>query len=136
MQVAERYLGFPYDIAVSSADLAKVPPAWRAWARCSEIPTLVQLNHAGLQSTRGSGRYVWEPSIAPSSMRVSTGRSFVAQLLGWLLFHQARGMSKEDIKEVVQQFKEAAILVHESGFQGFVHIQLILSWRLELQQQG
>lgn len=125
VQVAEGHLGTPSDIAVSPSDSTQVPPAWIAWARSSKLPTLVQLNHPGLQSTRGCGRKVWEPSIAPSSMRLSMGDSYLAQLLAMILFHKARAMSTEDIKKLVQQFRTAAILVYQSGFQGSVRFHLV-----------
>lgn len=120
VQVAARHMGTPHDVVVPFLNPQEVPESWKAWAQSCEPPTLVQLCHAGLQSCRGMGRYLWEPSIAPSSMRLSMGDTLLARFFAFLLFNTARMMGKEDIELVVQQFRAGAILAHRSGFQGCV----------------
>lgn len=118
IQVAEQYIGSPHDIVMLPSDLNKVPESWSTWAKSCRTPTLVQLCHAGLQSSRGCGRYVWEPAISPSSMRLSMGDSLLARALSILLFNTSRMMDKTDIKRVVQQFADGALLAHRCGFLG------------------
>ncbi|KAG0145382.1 hypothetical protein CROQUDRAFT_45856 [Cronartium quercuum f. sp. fusiforme G11] len=121
VQVDQRYLGTPHDIIIpkNHHTQEQIPKSWKTWSNSSSnIPTLIQLCHTGLQSCRSLGRKFWEPSISPISMRLSLGNSLLDKLFSILLFNYSKMMNKEDIKLVINQFRDGALLAYRSGFQG------------------
>ncbi|MBW0505553.1 hypothetical protein O181_045268 [Austropuccinia psidii MF-1] len=117
VQVCPRHLATPYDVVIPN-NQGPIPTSWVAWAKACTPPTLVQLSHGGLQSPRGSGRPVWEGTLAPSRMRLSLGTRIIERLVAQALFNEAKEASENDIRLVVEQFRSAAIFVHRAGFQG------------------
>lgn len=88
---------------------------------------LMQINHAGRQSTRGSGRGVLQPSWAPSAKRIkvatpkqgsSTWRHTLGGVLDEIVFGTPKAMSLEDIAQLKAMFKGAALMCQASGFDG------------------
>jgi len=121
VQVCPRHLASPGDVAIQEADKKEVPTGWEEWARvCRGTPTLVQLSHAGLQSPRGCGRPLAEPSVAPSPGRLSLGTRPIARLAAAALFNNSRQASYHDISHIVELFRSAALFCHNVGFQGFI----------------
>ena len=82
---------------------------------------LMQLNHTGRQSPRFvGGRAPWNAPLAPSSKRVGSNlnESFISRMMYWLLFHEPRIMTEEDIDTAVAQFCFGAKIAKEAGFDG------------------
>jgi 2,4-dienoyl-CoA reductase-like NADH-dependent reductase (Old Yellow Enzyme family) len=65
-----------------------------------------------------SGRAPWTPSIAPSPVRLKTGKSLFDQVVSCIVFNEPREMTESDIEEVKEQFRKAAVLAKETGFDG------------------
>ncbi|KAH6850442.1 NADPH dehydrogenase [Chaetomium sp. MPI-CAGE-AT-0009] len=130
VHVDDTYLGAPTDLAISThLPQETVLAAYSALARSSQgittpdqqprTPTIVQLNHPGRQSPRGTGRRgLFAPSIAPSAVPISLGTSFVARALRVLGFGTPRAMTTAEIADVVAQFARAARVCAEAGFEG------------------
>jgi 2,4-dienoyl-CoA reductase-like NADH-dependent reductase (Old Yellow Enzyme family) len=49
---------------------------------------------------------------------MNLGSSWLAKILRWALFGTPRGMTMTDIKRLIQQFANTALLMSESGFAG------------------
>ncbi|KAK4235308.1 NADPH dehydrogenase [Achaetomium macrosporum] len=124
VHVDDAHLGQPSDPALSpSLPPSTLVPAYSALARASHssmrTPTLVQLNHPGRQSPRGSGsRGLFAPAIAPSAVPISLGPGLLPALLRYLFFGTPRAMTREEIQTVISQFARAARVVAEAGFDG------------------
>lgn len=119
VQVCPRHLASPGDVTIQEKDNKEVPTGWEEWARvCRGTPTLVQLSHAGLQSPRGCGRPLAEPSVAPSAGRLSLGTRLIDRLAAGALFNYSREASVHDISRIVELFRSAALFCHSVGFQG------------------
>lgn len=85
---------------------------------------LMQLNHAGRQSMRGSGRGVLEPAWAPSAERIkvfSKGhglRAAIGGVVDELGFGTPKAMTLADIAQLKAQFLSAAVMCQAAGFDG------------------
>lgn len=81
---------------------------------------IMQLNHAGRQSTRVIGGRLYVAPLAPTSVRVGHGHTdgFLSSVVNRLLFQTPREMSHQDIDEMIQQFVRGAKLALDSGFDG------------------
>jgi len=105
-----------------SFEYTKMLEAWKSWAKeCNShgTPTIVQINHPGRQSPMGAGkRGLFEKNLAPSAVRLEFGSGIVARTLSRLVFGTPREMTSEDIRNVVQQFANAARLAADAGFAG------------------
>lgn len=131
MHVDDAHLGAPHDPALSlSLPESTLTTAYSALARASQqhpqqpqqhqhTPTIVQLNHPGRQSPRGTGtRSLFAPSLAPSAIPVSLGPGLLATALRILGFGTPRAMTGAEIEGVVGQFARAARVCAEAGFDG------------------
>ncbi|KAI5476723.1 hypothetical protein MNV49_007313 [Pseudohyphozyma bogoriensis] len=126
VMVNSAHLGTPCDVVIpnpSSPTYADSLATFKTWAaachRTSSARPLavMQLNHPGRQSSRGSGRSLLKRSLAPSAVPLSSSHS-----LGRLTFRAFWGtpkaMSSKDIDELVASFVHGARVAKESGFDG------------------
>ncbi|PLW48053.1 hypothetical protein PCASD_03597 [Puccinia coronata f. sp. avenae] len=120
VQVCPRHLASPGDVTIRESDKRDIPPSWHKWAKVCKTSTLIQLSHAGLQSPRGCGRPLQASSIAPSAGRLSLGNRLIDRLAAWGLFNQSKEASKDDIMQIIEQFRSSAKFCHQVGFQGFI----------------
>lgn len=130
VEVDERYLGQPSDVALLDAPEGKdkMLAAWKAWARACKGPeeartarpaVLVQINHPGRQCPVGAGkRGFLAKSLAPSPVPLRLGTGVVARLLSAVVFGTPKEMTVADIEDVVRRFAETARLSAEAGFDG------------------
>ncbi|KAK4041251.1 NADPH dehydrogenase [Parachaetomium inaequale] len=126
VQVDDAYLGAPADLAIPpSLPPASLLPPLSALARASQgpgpdhTPTIVQLNHPGRQSPRGTGtRGIFAPALAPSAVPISLGTGVVPSILRALMFPTPRAMTAAEIRTVIDQFARAARVVAQAGFDG------------------
>lgn len=129
VHVDDAHLGVPADPAIPpSLPESAILPTLSAYAQASrgssgdgarKTPTLVQLNHPGRQSTRGSGtRGLFSPAIAPSAVPISLGPGLIPSFLRCLVFGTPRAMTVAEIETVVSQFARAARVVAQAGFDG------------------
>lgn len=103
VMVDRRYLERARNVVV---DAATDESALRRYAvACSEVPTLVQLNHPGRQCNRLSA---WRP-VAPSA-----GEG--VHLLG--MFGRPRALSTAEVEDVRDRFVDAAVRSVRAGFRG------------------
>lgn len=87
---------------------------------------LMQINHAGRQSMRASGRGILEPAWAPSANRIkvltpSSGSGWkhaLGSVLDELAFGTPKAMTLDDIARLKTMFKGAALVCQASGFDG------------------
>ncbi|KAL1406195.1 hypothetical protein Q8F55_007884 [Vanrija albida] len=84
--------------------------------------TLVQLSHAGIQSspTWGLSRPPWEPAVAPVSARPTLGRGVVAWLFEHVLW-PTKSRAVTDLAEwldIAGKFIDAAAAMEEAGWDG------------------
>ncbi|EEB99578.1 hypothetical protein MPER_00719 [Moniliophthora perniciosa FA553] len=81
---------------------------------------IMQLNHAGRQSSNFSGgRYPFVPSLAPSAIPVSSkSASLISWIIHKVLFQTPRAMSLSDIEDVISEFVRGAELALRAGFDG------------------
>ncbi|KAI8446974.1 hypothetical protein BY996DRAFT_8444693, partial [Phakopsora pachyrhizi] len=118
VQVSAKYLSTPHDVFILPEDEDNIPKTWIDWAEASKIPTLIQLSHAGRQSCRGLGRWVWENSVGPSPLRMTIGNRPIDRLTSWMLFNEVEELTKDDIRSLVETFASSANFVYKAGFQG------------------
>ncbi|KAI0868723.1 NADH:flavin oxidoreductase/NADH oxidase [Hypoxylon argillaceum] len=123
VQVDQRYLGGPRDIAFSrDVPAEKQLQAWKTWAAACNIsnsPTIVQINHPGRQCPAGAGkRGFFEKSVAPSAIPLNFGPGLLPRLLAALAFGTPIAMTKSDIQTVIKGFADTAGLAAEAGFSG------------------
>lgn len=117
------HLGTPFDIKLSEGDLddPAVLESWKRWAKACKVngtPTIVQLVHAGRQSSRGSGRPLSSPALAPSAVPINTGDDLFNRVLAKAVFGTPAAMSVERVQQTIEQFKRGAIMAHRAGFDG------------------
>lgn len=123
VQVDERYLGQPDDIATDATlPEEQVLDAYKSLAnicRRAGTPTIVQINHPGRQSPLGAGaRSFTSKTLAPSAVPLNLGPGFIAKMASCLLFGTPKELSTEEIQEIIQRFATAARLSAEAGFDG------------------
>jgi 2,4-dienoyl-CoA reductase-like NADH-dependent reductase (Old Yellow Enzyme family) len=126
--VSRLYHGSPNDVTLPQKDspsVAEVENAWKNWAATSQrsgTPTIVQLCHPGRQSPRGAGaRGLFEPSVAPSAVRLNFGEGFLTEAIVTLGFGTPREMTVDEIdgpNGVIEEFVAAAKHSFEAGFKG------------------
>ncbi|KAF8974330.1 hypothetical protein BDZ97DRAFT_1751158 [Flammula alnicola] len=86
---------------------------------CSNTLAIMQLNHAGRQSSNFiGGRLPFHAPLAPSSIRVGSGDTFMSKIVNSIMFQTPKSMSKDDVLSVIDRFVEGAILAHRTGFDG------------------
>lgn len=127
------HLGTPFDIALndqsynSKEATSKFVAFYRAAKGLDQTPivsdpplVVVQLVHAGRQSLRGSGRFPWKPSLAPSAvpMTPSSATGLIGKALDHLLWSRPFAMTRDQIKHLIEQFVRAAELCSQTGFDG------------------
>lgn len=123
------HLGTPRDVVVPSEDsptYQQSMTAFKAWSTASHASSstssspfvVVQLCHTGRQSTRGSGRSVFQPSKSASAVPVTAGKGVIATVMSRIMFGTPKEMSLRDIDIVVENFVQGARVVHEAGFGG------------------
>ncbi|KAK4047695.1 hypothetical protein OIV83_005203 [Microbotryomycetes sp. JL201] len=125
VMVASKYIGSPVDVCVpfsSSKRYQQSLEEFKHWHSASnkhnKTPTIIQLCHSGRQSMRGSGRSVFEPSVAPSAVCVKPRPGLVGSALGHVMFGTPKALSKAEIQDVVDSFVQGAKVAHETGFEG------------------
>ncbi|KAL6710248.1 hypothetical protein ACN47E_009194 [Coniothyrium glycines] len=122
VQINEKFLGSPGDLAFVDLDNPEVKEKWKQYAAACRVegtPTIVQVCHTGRQSLPGSGtRGFFEKTVAPSPIPLSLGDSLIARLFRSLLLGTPREMSTSEIHEMVRKFAEAAKFLAEVGFDG------------------
>jgi len=81
---------------------------------------IMQLSHSGRQASNWlSGRFPWNPPLAPSSVRLGAReQGFFPQLFYHFLFSTPRGMTIPEIDHLVERFVLSAKAAHETGFEG------------------
>jgi 2,4-dienoyl-CoA reductase-like NADH-dependent reductase (Old Yellow Enzyme family) len=84
---------------------------------------IMQLNHTGRQSPRFiGGRPPWRKPVAPSSIPLGFGKNsrenWFFRLIYRLMFQQPNALSEDGIEKIILKFREAALLAHETGFDG------------------
>ena len=87
---------------------------------------IMQLNHAGRQSTNLIGGRGFKAPLAPSAVRVGIGAGggqrhelgYMSSAIHSLLFQTPKPMSHEDINEMIQAFVRGAKVAQLSGFDG------------------
>lgn len=133
VQVDERYLGQPGDVALLDDDRRdEMLAAWREWAKASKgeaggerAAVVVQINHPGRQCPMGAGkRGLFAKSVAPSAVGLRLGEGLVARLASALVFGTPREMTVAEIEDVVRRFGDTARISAEAGFDG-VEIQYV-----------
>ncbi len=130
VQVDPQYLATPHDRTIpdsspatvasyshlNSVILTSVPPG------SSEPLTLIQLSHAGLQSssTINFSRPPWVRAVAPCSARPDTGTSAWGWILGRVIWpRKSRRITDfDEWLEIVERFVTAAKVVEEAGWSG------------------
>ena len=122
------HLGTPFDITLPSTNLLKddkTIQSFKSYAQTikggdakSSPLAIVQLVHAGRQSMRGSKRFPWQPTLAPSSIPMSTSKGIVGKLIDYAIWNTPKEMSKEEIKQLIERFVEGSVLCHQAGFDG------------------
>ena len=81
---------------------------------------IMQVSHSGRQSANWvSGRLPWNPSLAPSFVRVGTRElGFFPQLVYRLLFSTPREISVPEIDQLVDRLVLSVKVAHQAGFGG------------------
>ena len=81
---------------------------------------IMQLSHSGRQASNWiSGRFPWNPPLAPSSVRLrAREEGFFPKLLYHFLFSIPRKMIIPEIDHLVERFVLSAKAAHEAGFEG------------------
>ncbi|TKY87278.1 hypothetical protein EX895_003955 [Sporisorium graminicola] len=81
---------------------------------------VVQLVHAGRQSMRGSGRGITAPSLAPSTVPMSTMGSFgpIGKAVDHLMWGPVAALTLEQVHQLRDRFVKAALICAEAGFDG------------------
>jgi 2,4-dienoyl-CoA reductase-like NADH-dependent reductase (Old Yellow Enzyme family) len=82
---------------------------------------IMQLNHTGRQSPRFvGGRYLWQKPVAPSSVPLGSNsrEGWFARCIYGLLFQRPKPLAEDEIGELIDKFKRAALLACETGFDG------------------
>jgi len=81
---------------------------------------IMQLSHSGRQASNWiSGRFPWNPPLAPSCVRLGAReQGFFPQLFYRLLFSTPREMTIPEIDHLVERFVLSAKAAHEAGFEG------------------
>lgn len=122
VMVDSAMLGGPHDVARPQSGLAKdvetTIVAWKSWAdiiQAEGAHAIMQINHPGRQSPRGSRK---SQAIAPSSIPLKFGDSYLAAIASSIAFGTPREMSVKEIQEVVQQFATTAKMAAQAGFSG------------------
>lgn len=122
VQVDAKHLGTPGDVALglnldetSEAALLEVWKNWASTCQAGGTPTLVQINHPGRQSPSIARK---GQSLAPSAVPLSLGPSYLAQFMRWVAFGTPKAMTAQDIKDVIEQFVDAARFADKAGFAG------------------
>jgi 2,4-dienoyl-CoA reductase-like NADH-dependent reductase (Old Yellow Enzyme family) len=103
--------------------------------RSSEILAIMQLNHAGRQSSNIiGGRPPFASPLAPSALRFEQkSQGLLSNLFHRLLFQTPRAMSSSDIDSVLSDFVRGALLALKSGFDGVqLHVAHGCKYRQEL----
>lgn len=123
VQVDERYLGQPNDIATDATlPEQQVLDAYTTLVktcRRAGTPTIMQINHPGRQSPVGAGmRSFTSKTMAPSAVPLNLGPGLIAKVASCLIFGTPREMSTEDIQDIIQRFANTAKLSAEAGFDG------------------
>lgn len=128
--IDETHLGTPWDVnfkrSISTQDMAR----FKAYAKACKGTrqdgkgplAIVQLVHAGRQSSRGAGRSVLTPSLAPSAVPMATAKGAlpgpIATAFDWLVWGPCRAMTTQEVEQLVQRFADSAEIVHQAGFDG------------------
>ncbi len=100
VMIDRAHLGEPGNVVAERKHLA----AFKAWARATTTPTLVQLNHPGRQSPR----VINKTPVSASAVRLNQAGAFATP----------RALTTEEVKGVVAQFAAAAVVVKDAGFAG------------------
>lgn len=67
---------------------------------------------------RASGRGLFKQPLAPSAVRVKTGKGLISNILDSILFQEPKAMTLLDINDVVAGFLHCAKVAHSTGFDG------------------
>ncbi|KAF4619445.1 hypothetical protein D9613_005353 [Agrocybe pediades] len=87
--------------------------------RRNKTLAIMQLNHTGRQAANViGGRLPLKPPLAPSAVRVGSGKDLGSRMLNTLLFQVPQAMSHTDVCFVMDRFVDGAILAHRTGFDG------------------
>ncbi|KZO95408.1 FMN-linked oxidoreductase [Calocera viscosa TUFC12733] len=121
--VDPRYQGLGQDLIVLPRSKWD---AYRRLARCikgtkprpSAPLALMQLSHAGRQSSRGNFRPPWSPALAPSPIPMDAGEGWLSTIAYRAVYGVPKEMTQKEIDTVVQQFTEGAVMAHETGWDG------------------
>lgn len=133
--IDETHLGTPWDVnfkqSVPSehmeqfkryAAVCKSGRAAGGGASAEKPLAIVQLVHAGRQSSRGSGRYPWVPAIAPSAVPMATAKGAlpwpISSVFDWALWGPCRAMTTSEVQQLIKRFADSAVLCHDAGFDG------------------
>ncbi|KAK0546098.1 hypothetical protein OC845_004757, partial [Tilletia horrida] len=103
------------------ADACKPTPEIQASGTVPTPLAIVQLVHAGRQSIRGFGRAPWSAPLAPSAVPMRTTSAlgkYLGNFIDWLIWSHPRDMSKDEIRNVIDQFAASAKLCADAGFDG------------------
>ena len=137
--VDRRYIGMFFDMVVPDAGNEKVDAEYltefikyaRATkgfdvgdARADSSPpdgrrplAVVQLVHCGRQSMRGSFRFPWKPSVAPSAVPVQVSRDKPG-MIDAIMFGTPHALTFDEVQDVIQRFIRAAVFMEKAGFDG------------------
>ena len=137
--VDRRYIGMFFDMVVPDAGNEKVDAEYltefikyaRATkgfdvgdARADSSPpdgrrplAVVQLVHCGRQSMRGSFRFPWKQSVAPSAVPVQVSRDKPG-MIDAIMFGTPHALTFDEVQDVIQRFIRAAVFMEKAGFDG------------------
>lgn len=121
IQVDAKQLGSGGDVAVSSkgaGERAATLATWKKWADDIQrhgTPAIAQLNHPGRQAPRPNRKGA---ALAPSAVPLDIGAGTFTNVMRSIAFGTPKAMSEDEIKTVIKQFVDAALLASEAGFKG------------------
>lgn len=130
VEVDPRHLGSPDDVVIDpSLPIDSILPSFARWAGSfassspkkgeKKAPVLVQINHPGRQSPRGSGsRGLFAQTVAPSAVPINWGPGILSTLLSRIAFGTPRELTIPEIEEIVGRFAHSARVIAEAGFDG------------------
>jgi len=106
VMIDETALGEPKNVVIEDERHLDALKAWAKAGHSEESALWVQLNHPGKQSPR----FITKTPVAPSAVPLS-GMMKSA-------FNQPRALELDEIKDIINRFKEAARIVKKAGFGG------------------
>lgn len=138
VQIDRRFLSIAGDVCCH--ERSRPDPAvfakWTEWARISQkdgTPCIVQLAHPGRMSPAGAGiRPAGMRPLCPSEVPVNMGDGWMDKFMVEKALGTPKAMSLQEIDEVVEMFKNGALVSKEAGFAGIqIHggESFLLRWK-------